>query len=458
MRRRASGQWGFAFMFIRTPGSNPLANSSSRIALVLRSERSARVYEIGDRTVAAIILIAALLFAWFLVATTYLFFRDEVVLSAFSGQRQSQHAYEDRILELRARIDRITTRQLVNQDTIEDRVAGLVARQAELEARQIMVADLGARAEKAGFGLTQRAATDTFTGALPFSAPSRPRPLPDLPAASLPSKPTPQGARSPMESIVGEVETRAGRMDQTQRDILGAIGDAALDEIAKGRKAVAALGLDPSRFGKNALAPAPIRRLAPLDEFQLRDVSQDNTGTALGGPLLPPLASRADAEAFDAGILRAEQALDGATKARAVLRALPVGRPIAAGHDLTSGFGTRLDPFTRSLAMHSGIDFRAPTGTSVRAVAAGKVIEAGYNGGYGRMVEIDHGFGITTRYAHMSSIAVSEGDRVEKGALLGAVGSTGRSTGPHLHYEVRIDDDATDPMRFVRAQALLAGN
>ena len=74
------------------------------------------------------------------------------------------------------------------------------------------------------------------------------------------------------------------------------------------------------------------------------------------------------------------------------------------------------------------------------------------------MVEIDHGFGITTRYAHMSSIAVNDGDQVEKGAVIGHVGSTGRSTGPHLHYEVRIDDDATDPMRFVRAQQVLARN
>ncbi len=125
---------------------------------------------------------------------------------------------------------------------------------------------------------------------------------------------------------------------------------------------------------------------------------------------------------------------------------------------ITSSFGTRLDPFTRGLAMHSGIDFRAATGTAVRATAPGKVIEAGYNGGYGRMVEIDHGNGVSTRYAHLSSIQVSEGDTIRAGQVLGAVGSTGRSTGPHLHYEVRIDDDATDPMRFLRASRLMTAN
>lgn len=171
--------------------------------------------------------------------------------------------------------------------------------------------------------------------------------------------------------------------------------------------------------------------------------------------MLPPPSSQ-PAPHFDHVFGRVETALEQARQAKHILKALPVGRPMAERYDLTSNFGTRLDPFTRSPAMHSGIDFRAPTGTPVRAVAGGKIIEAGPNGGYGRMVEIDHGYGITTRYAHLSSIAVNEGDLVEKGAMLGQVGSTGRSTGPHLHYEVRIDDDATDPMRFIRAQALLA--
>ncbi|MCE2932629.1 MAG: M23 family metallopeptidase, partial [Hyphomicrobiales bacterium] len=86
------------------------------------------------------------------------------------------------------------------------------------------------------------------------------------------------------------------------------------------------------------------------------------------------------------------------------------------------------------------------------------VIEAGYSGGYGRMVEIDHGNGLSTRYAHLSSIQVSEGDTILAGQVLGTVGSTGRSTGPHLHYEVRIDDDATDPMRFLRASRLMTAS
>jgi murein DD-endopeptidase MepM/ murein hydrolase activator NlpD len=118
---------------------------------------------------------------------------------------------------------------------------------------------------------------------------------------------------------------------------------------------------------------------------------------------------------------------------------------------VTSSFGSRVDPFFGRAAMHSGIDFREEYGSPIRATAAGKVISAGQNGGYGNMVEIDHGNDITTRYAHMSAISVSAGDTVVAGAIVGKLGSTGRSTGPHLHYEVRINDEAVDPMRFLRA-------
>ena len=118
---------------------------------------------------------------------------------------------------------------------------------------------------------------------------------------------------------------------------------------------------------------------------------------------------------------------------------------------VTSRFGTRLDPFLRRPALHTGVDFRAPKGYPVRSTAAGTVAIAEYNGGYGKMVEIDHGNGVTTRYGHLSRISVKTGDTIAKGALVGRAGSTGRSTGPHVHYEIRIDGEAIDPMRYIRA-------
>jgi murein DD-endopeptidase MepM/ murein hydrolase activator NlpD len=120
------------------------------------------------------------------------------------------------------------------------------------------------------------------------------------------------------------------------------------------------------------------------------------------------------------------------------------------------GFGPRRDPIIGRPAFHSGIDFRAPPGAPIKSAGAGTVVSAGWNGGYGRMVEVDHGNGITTRYAHMSRISVSRGDKVETGTVLGRVGSTGRSTGPHLHFEVRKGGEAVDPRPFLRAGRKIA--
>ena len=124
---------------------------------------------------------------------------------------------------------------------------------------------------------------------------------------------------------------------------------------------------------------------------------------------------------------------------------------------MTSPFGYRADPFLGRLALHTGVDLLQPYGSDIRATAAGRVVHAGFAGGYGDMVEIDHGFGLATLYGHMSEIDVSEGQVVAAGDLLGRLGSTGRSTGPHLHYEVRVDGEPVDPERFLRAGMEMAG-
>ena len=120
------------------------------------------------------------------------------------------------------------------------------------------------------------------------------------------------------------------------------------------------------------------------------------------------------------------------------------------GSRVTSTFGVRADPFLGRKALHSGIDFAEAQGTAIHATAPGTVTKAGSFGGYGNMVEIDHGNGITTRYGHMARVTVQVGQTLERGATIGAVGSTGRSTGPHLHYEVRRDGVAVDPAKFFR--------
>jgi len=132
--------------------------------------------------------------------------------------------------------------------------------------------------------------------------------------------------------------------------------------------------------------------------------------------------------------------------------AVPSDKPVKMNVEFTSGFGVRSDPFHYAAAMHPGIDLAGSYGTPIYATADGTVLRAGWNsGGYGNLVEVDHGRGITTRYGHMSAIMVSAGDHVTRGQQIGRMGSTGRSTGNHLHYEVRIDGRAVNPIPFMKS-------
>ncbi len=132
--------------------------------------------------------------------------------------------------------------------------------------------------------------------------------------------------------------------------------------------------------------------------------------------------------------------------------AIPSDKPVQASVTMMSSFGVRSDPFNHHAAMHPGIDLSGSYGTPIYATADGTVLRAGWNsGGYGNLVELDHGRGITTRYGHMSAILVSAGQHVTRGQQVGRMGSTGRSTGNHLHYEVRIDGRAVNPIPFMKS-------
>ena len=145
------------------------------------------------------------------------------------------------------------------------------------------------------------------------------------------------------------------------------------------------------------------------------------------------------------GVLEA-QLLEQAIKKKLMPTMLPVNAPFNA-----SGFGMRIDPFTGQQAMHEGIDFLADLGSPIVAAAGGVVIFAGFHPQYGNMVDVDHGNDLVTRYAHASKLHVREGDVVQRGRRIADVGSTGRSTGPHLHFEVRFKGASQNPARFVLA-------
>jgi murein DD-endopeptidase MepM/ murein hydrolase activator NlpD len=191
-------------------------------------------------------------------------------------------------------------------------------------------------------------------------------------------------------------------------------------------------------------------RLAGLNPDRYADRT-----TALGGPLIEAKDPRALAAVLDVDedfamrIQRVSSNMSDMRSLSVAARKLPLARPTSTAR--SSGFGVRLDPFTGRPAFHSGLDFGGGMMTPIHATAPGVVSFTGRRAGYGNTIEIDHGDGFKTRYAHLRTIAVNPGQRVAVGQRIGGMGSTGRSTGPHLHYEVWLNGRAQNPARFVRA-------
>lgn len=217
------------------------------------------------------------------------------------------------------------------------------------------------------------------------------------------------------------------RLEARQEDFAARLLAAVNDRAAKAEGAVAKLGLDPAALVRNA-------------------------ATGRGGPFIPYRSHSGRASTLGKSFAALEGALFRMEVLERTLVAIPSGQP-ANVLMLSSSFGYRSDPFTGAGAMHSGLDFPGPIGTPILAAAPGKVVYVGQKSGYGNVVEVDHGQGILTRYAHLSGFTTKVGSAVAAGQQIAKMGSTGRSTGSHLHFEVRLNGAAVNPRRFLEAKA-----
>lgn len=195
---------------------------------------------------------------------------------------------------------------------------------------------------------------------------------------------------------------------------------------------------------RTSKAEAAIRQFGLNPEILARQASN-----AQGG-LFEPFFGKSKKDVRDPRFLKLAASLGRMDAMERALAAIPTSMP-AAYMMMSSGFGYRSDPFTGAGAMHAGLDFKGPVGTPILAAADGKVTLAGFNGGYGNTVEIRHANGLLTRYAHLSGLDVRPGQMVDRGVQIGRMGSTGRSTGSHLHFEVRLNGQAINPRKFLEA-------
>src|SRR5262245_16626890 len=357
-------------------------------------------------TVGTLVIMAV----WTITTATYFAFRDDVLTRLIARQTEMQFGYEDRIAELRAQVDRLSSRQLLDQEQFEQRLEQILRRQTALEQRATTLNTLPDL---------------SITGAIRPAGPSeggRIKPAPMNDSAVPVSVP---GRRA--GSVAGELTrltTKLDRVEAQQSATLHAIEQSYDARARRIRGVLTELGVDAGKAASNA------------------------AGT--GGPFVAPRL-QSDPGAFERQIQRVGLARAQVDRLTRTLGNVPVRRPVTGEIDPSSAFGMRIDPFLRAPAMHTGLDMRGDIGDPVRATANGTVTIAGWQGGYGKMVEVDHGNGVSTRYGHLSSIDVAVGKVVRTGQIVGRLGSTGRSTGPHLHYETRVDGEAVDPLKFLRA-------
>lgn len=262
-------------------------------------------------------------------------------------------------------------------------------------------------------------------------------------------------AAATLDIIAGALAGTAGERDAMAS--LAVAAQAETDEIAAAKRASEARA--DAIFAK--LEEAVSISMEPLDKmFREAGLSPDDLIASVrrgysgqGGPLSPftvstmggPLAP----EEHRANTIL--EGLDRLNSYRIAAEKSPFAVPVKSAFRFTSGFGFRRDPKGAGTRMHSGTDFAASTGTPIYATADGEVVFAGWDSGYGRHIKIRHDFGIETSYAHLSQIRVNVGERVSRGDRIGDMGSSGRSTGTHLHYEVRIGGQPVNPMTFIRA-------
>ncbi|MEL7429035.1 MAG: M23 family metallopeptidase [Pseudomonadota bacterium] len=374
-------------------------------------------------------------------ATAYLVFRDDLVSASYAKHARMKHEYEDRIAALRSKLDHITSRQLLDQQAIESRVEELVKRQEIIGSQGGRPGNLMEQARERGLSET----SPSGQVPVPTVNPSKDHASLDPVQTGTVLQPSsnPVGAMASTFTMRGTQET--GSNASTGFDAFGSqFTNRLFGEVSQSINQIE--GKQKERL--DLMRVAANQRSQKLEQV-LKNLGINlnaDAGLDIGGPY-EPIEGDADfdnyLEAFEESLLRYDYL---SNKAKGLPLAYPVANP-----NISSRFGQRVDPFNGRRAMHSGVDFRAPTGTPVLATGDGKVTKAGRKGGYGKVVIIRHNNGLVTRYAHLSKITVKVGQDVTRGEMVGKVGSTGRSTGPHLHYEVRSSSKAHDPSRFMSA-------
>ena len=460
--------------------------------IYIRSDGRVQFFTFGPSLQATLAGLTLIFLGWVAFATVNVIFKDRIIAAKDHRYQQMQAAYENRVADLQGSYDDLNGALVNAEDHFKATADALAAKQNAIagflnRANQVQAA-VGGRAVASLGEAPKGPAPQAAPAAQPMGGPGMDVEAPadisgdDGGSSQLvmmpgPAAPQPRTAAHPMKSSLldGALKRFATLWHGLEERIHTATAAAprgrnisaayaqhpALRALAEQTARVAAIGRDENVLmartegalgqGVGALRTVMRRTGINPDSFARKLASSEG----VGGPDIPLDQVRIEGISdpqFTHAYLSAAAVLEQLNGLSAAMDHVPLAMPVSsASFDKSSGFGARVDPFTGRFAFHPGIDFAGPWGSVVKATAPGTVVAAGYRGGYGNMVEIDHGYGIHTRYGHLSSIMVRVGSKIGKGAGLGRVGSTGRSTGPHVHYEVWYDNVVKNPNNFIEA-------
>jgi murein DD-endopeptidase MepM/ murein hydrolase activator NlpD len=434
--------------------------------IYIRSAGNIQFFTFGPSLQATLAIFCLIFLGWASFATVMVVFKDRNIAARDDRYDETRAAYDGRLASLGAAHDDLAaalararqqfaalTEELINK---QKAIGDLIARESRGE-QTLGVSSAAIPGSAELFAETDDGVTPAFTLsrqaslALEYKDDGLSPTLPDAPMAAVRAalsrgrqlvaslfirgSSSPPGGADPQNPALGAIADQVQRVRLLDRQDIQLVGDTGhlFDQRAGNlQELIRRTGINPQQF---------IRKMAGVE--------------AMGGPEISlgevRIAGIADTD-FTHAYLRAAAVLAQLNLLSEAIGHIPLAMPVNGAHfDPTSGFGPRLDPFTGRYAFHPGLDFGGPWGAPVDATSSGIVVFAGERGSYGVTVEIDHGMGLHTRYAHLSATTVRAGSWVSRATVIGKVGSTGRSTGPHVHYEVWYDNVVRNPALFIGA-------
>ncbi len=452
--------------------------------IYIRSDGRVQFFTFGPSLQATLAGLTLIFLGWVAFATVNVIFKDRIIAAKDHRYQQMQAAYENRVADLQMSYDELNGALVSAEDRFkstadtlqakQNAISGFLNRANQVEAgvggHNLAAAAPMEQTQPVLQGTAQAGSMDVEAPAdvsadetgssalviMPGPAQPQPRTAHPVKSSALdsamhrfadlfksvtesvqldthPVHDTPAAyAQHPGLRALADQTNRVAQIGQSETLLMAKTEGTLEQGVGDLRGVMRKTGINPDSFARKIAANEGMGGPEiPLDQVRIEGISDPK---------------------FTRAYLGAAAVLDQLNGLSAAMAHVPLTTPVSTAiFDKSSGFGARVDPFTGRYAFHPGIDFAGPWGSVVHATAPGVVVFAGTRGGYGNMVEIDHGYGIHTRYGHLSMISVRVGTRIAKGAALGRVGSTGRSTGPHVHYEVWYDDVVKNPNNFIEA-------